>query len=84
MTGHGLGGAVDEFADAGAEQDRSHQTRPGTKGVHNGGSGEVDESQFVEPALTHVPLPRAGNGIEDAGKDEREDDELTELDPFGH
>ena len=84
MTGHGLGGAVDEFADAGAEQDGSHQTRPGTKGVHDGGSGEVDESQFVEPALTHVPLPRAGNGIEDAGEDEREDDELTELDPFGH
>ena len=36
------------------------------------------------PVVREVPLPGAGDRIENADEDQREDDEFAELDPLGH
>ena len=56
------------LTDAGAEDDRPNDSGTGTDRVHQGGSGEVDEAQLVEPA-GGVPFPAAGNRIDDAYED---------------
>ena len=89
MTRNRLRATSHEFADPGAEQSSANQTRPSTEGVNDGGAGEVDEAEACKPATAdtvfrEVPLPGAGDWIENSDEDQREDDEFAELDPLGH
>jgi hypothetical protein len=77
----GLG--IDVLADAGAEDHRPHDSGTGADRMHQGGSGEVDEAQLIEPAEAfQFQLPVIG--YDDADQDQGEENEFLEFDPLGH
>ena len=81
----GLGLAAYVFTDAGAKQHGADETSPGTNGVNDGRTSEIDElfvANAVEP--TTIPFPAAGNWIDESGQYEGENHKLAKFDSLSY
>ena len=82
MTGDGLHLAADIFPQTGTEQHGTDKPCPGTDGMNDRRTSEIDETHLIEPAI--VPFPAASNRINECSQNNGKKDEFAELDPLSH
>ena len=74
------------LADTGAENDGAGESDGAAHGMHNGGTGEVNEAEVAEPAAgteQAVPGPVAADGVDDEGDQHADEQVARELHALG-
>ena len=71
------------LADAGPQQDGPNEPRDAAYHVNDSGAGEIDETQFGQPALG-IPHPTGLNGVHHSGNDSGIDAIAGEFGAFRH